>query len=92
MQKEGKRCTLVEGGNLAGSVSNVFDCMKTAVQMMKVPFKKALLASTINPAKALGVEKRLGSISVGKKADYLILDNELNLKAVYQSGKEITVK
>ena len=92
VQKEGKRCTLVEGGNLAGSVSNVFDCMKTAVQMMKVPFKKALLASTINPAKALGVEKRLGSISVGKKADYLILDNELNLKAVYQSGKEITVK
>ena len=92
VQKQGKRCTLVEGGNLAGSVSNVFDCMKTAVQTMKVPFKKALLASTINPAKALGVEKRLGSISVGKKADYLILDNELNLKAVYQSGKEITVK
>lgn len=89
VQKEGKRCTLVEGGNLAGSVSNVFDCMKTAVQLMKIPFRSAILASTINPAKALGVEKTVGSISVGKKADYLLLDNELNLKAVYQSGKEI---
>ena len=92
VKKEGKRCTLVEGGNLAGSVSNVFDCMKTAVQLMRIPFKKAILASTINPAKSLGVEKELGSISVGKRADYLILDNDLNLKAVYQSGKEITVK
>ena len=89
IQKEGKRCTLVEGGNLAGSVSNVFDCMKTAVQLMKIPFRSAILASTINPAKALGVEKTVGSISVGKKADYLLLDNELNLNAVYQSGKEI---
>lgn len=89
VKKEGKRCTLVEGGNLAGSVSNVFDCMKTAVQLMKIPFKKAILASTINPAKSLGVEKELGSISVGKRADYLILDNDLNLKAVYQSGREI---
>ena len=92
VKKEGKRCTLVEGGNLAGSVSNVFDCMKTAVQLMKIPFKKAILASTINPAKSLGVEKELGSISVGKRADYLILDNDLNLKAVYQSGREIERK
>ena len=92
VKKEGKRCTLVEGGNLAGSVSNVFDCMKTAVQLMKIPFKKAILASTINPAKSLGVEKELGSISVGKRADYLILDNDFNLKAVYQSGREIERK
>ena len=92
VKKEGKRCTLVEGGNLAGSGSNVFDCMKTAVQVMRIPFKKAILASTINPAKSLGVEKELGSISVGKRADYLILDNDLNLKAVYQSGKEIERK
>ena len=92
VRKEGKRCTLVEGGNLAGSVSNVFDCMKTAVQSMKIPFRSAILASTINPAKALGVEKTVGSISVGKKADYLLLDNALNLKAIYQSGKALPVK
>jgi len=92
LRKEGKRCTLVEGGNLAGSVSNVFDCMKTAVQSMKIPFRSAILASTINPAKALGVEKTVGSISVGKKADYLLLDNALNLKAIYQSGKALPVK
>ena len=92
VRKEGKRCTLVEGGNLAGSVSNVFDCMKTAVQSMKIPFRSAILASTINPAKALGGEKTVGSISVGKKADYLLLDNALNIKAIYQSGKALPVK
>ena len=92
VRKEGKRCTLVEGGNLAGSVSNVFDCMKTAVQSMKIPFRSAILASTLNPAKALQVERIVGSISVGKKADYLLLDNALNIKAIYQSGKAIPVK
>ena len=89
VEKNGRRCTLVEGGNLAGSVSNVFDCMKTAVQSMKIPFRSAILASTMNPAKALGVDGELGSISIGKIADYILLDNELNLQAVYQSGKKI---
>ena len=59
---------------------------------MKIPFRSAILASTLNPAKALQVERIVGSISVGKKADYLLLDNALNIKAIYQSGKAIPVK
>ena len=91
VEKKGVHCTLVEGGNLAGSVSNVFDCMRTAVKEMDIPFKKALLAATVNPAKALGVDRELGSISVGKYADYLLLNNALELEAVFQAGKRIAL-
>lgn len=91
VEKKGVHCTLVEGGNLAGSVSNVFDCMRTAVKEMDIPFKKALLAATVNPAKALGVDRELGSISVGKYADYLLLNNALELEAVFQAGKQIAL-
>ena len=58
---------------------------------MNIPFKKALLAATVNPAKALGVDRELGSISVGKYADYLLLNNALELEAVFQAGKRIAL-
>ena len=37
--------------------------------------EKALEAITINPAKTLGIEKRVGSLEVGKDADIVIWDN-----------------
>ena len=40
-----------------------------------------------NPAKSLGVYDKYGSISVGKKANMLLLDQDLNLKAVIKDGK-----
>jgi imidazolonepropionase-like amidohydrolase len=37
---------------------------------------KALESITINPAKTLGIEKRVGSLEVGKDADIVIWDND----------------
>ncbi len=37
--------------------------------------RKAIESITINPAKALGIEDRVGSIEVGKDADLVIWDN-----------------
>ena len=37
--------------------------------------KKAIEAITINPAKTLGIDNRVGSIEVGKDADIVIWDN-----------------
>lgn len=44
-----------------------------ACRSMGLTPAQALLASTINAAKAVGLEDRLGSITVGKQADLLIL-------------------
>ena len=38
--------------------------------------EKALEAITINPAKILGIDERVGSIEVGKDADIVIWDND----------------
>ena len=38
--------------------------------------EKALEAITINPAKTLGIDERVGSIEVGKDADIVIWDND----------------
>lgn len=80
----GKKATL-ESGTIAGSVTNVFDCMVNAIQFGVEP-EKAILAATLHPAKAVKADDRLGSIEVGKEADLLVTDSEYHLEQVYQSG------
>ena len=89
VEKKGKHCRLTSNGALAGSVSNVYDCLRTAVKEMGIPLRKAVTAASLNPARSLGIEKDYGSITVGKQADYLIVDKDLKQKAVYQAGKKI---
>ena len=78
--KKGNLVTLSDG-TIAGSVTNLFDCMKMAVKM-GIPKEDAIKAATINPAKSIGVYDRLGSIEIGKKAGMIVCDKDLNLKRV----------
>lgn len=82
---KGKTCTLADG-TLAGSVTNLFDCMKNAVEF-GIPLADAVRAASYNPACALGVEDQVGSIGAGKCADFIVCDENLNRKAVYIDGK-----
>ncbi len=85
----GNRAALVSNGALAGSATNLMDCMRTAVKKMGIPLETAVACATMNPAKALGEYKDYGSISPGKKADLVLLDSELNLKMVFKDGKRV---
>ena len=85
----GNRAALVSNGALAGSATNLMDCMRTAVKKMGIPLETAVACATMNPAKALGEYKDYGSISPGKKADLVLLDSELNLKMVFKDGKHV---
>ena len=71
---KGKYATLVSDGALAGSVTNLMDCMRTAVKEMQIPLESAIACATMNPAKAIGIYDRYGSISTGKIANLVLLD------------------
>lgn len=80
----------LEDGTLAGSATNLMDCMRTAVRKMNIPLESAVKAATINPARAIGEDREYGSIEVGKYADLLLLDaNTLELKAIFSHGIRI---
>lgn len=83
---QGRRATLANG-TLAGSVSSLFDCLKTAIMTMDIPPETALRCASLNPARALGAEERIGSISPGKRADLLLTSEDLELKAVMLRGR-----
>ena len=84
VQMKGGLATLADG-TLAGSVVNLFECMKTAIRM-GVLIEDAVRAATYNPAVVIGIDGMCGSLRAGKIADILITDRELNLREVIKFG------
>lgn len=80
----------LKSGTIAASVTNVFDCAMTAVREMGIPLEDAVKSATLIPARYLNVQHRVGSISLGKQADLLIVDQStLALRAVIMRGRMI---
>ncbi len=69
-------------GTLAGSATNLYDCMRKAVEF-GIPKEQAILSATLIPARELGCEAEIGSIAPGKRADFVVCDQNLNRKKVY---------
>jgi N-acetylglucosamine-6-phosphate deacetylase len=80
--------TSFEGGQLAGSTTNVYQECKNLLRI-GVPWKQVIKSATINPARQIGVDAEIGSIEVGKYADLLIVDQCLEIQKVFIHGKEI---
>ena len=85
---KGNLATLHDG-TIAGSATNLMDCMRTAVKQMGLPLEVAVGCATINPARSLDIDDQYGSIEAGKKAHVVLLDKELNLTAVIKDGVRI---
>ncbi len=83
----GNLAVLTELGNIAGSVTNLMKCLRKAVKEMQIPLESAVKCATINPAKAIGVDNKYGSLVVGKQADVLLLDKDLEIKYIIKSGE-----
>ncbi len=90
VEVHGRRACLVEGGSIAGSVTNLADCLRYAVQHMGIPLETAAACATINAARAIGVDDRYGSITEGKHANVLLLrKSDLRTMAVIKDGRII---
>ena len=46
------------------------------------------MASLI-PAKSLGIDDVCGSLEIGRQADFIVLDEELNLQETYIDGVKL---
>ena len=86
---KGNLATLTELGNIAGSVTNLMACMKRAVKEMRIPLESAVKCATMNPAKAIGIFDKYGSLVPGKQADVVVLDKDLEIKYVMKAGKVV---
>jgi N-acetylglucosamine-6-phosphate deacetylase len=79
---------LVGTNTIACSASNLWTCLCNAISW-GIPEEEAVRAATYNPACALGVQDKVGSIATGKVADFLICADGYTGKRVFLAGKEI---
>ena len=78
-------------GTIAGSATNLYDCMLRAISF-GIAKEDAVRAATWNPARQIGCLDTVGSIADGKRADFVVCDENLNRKAVWLGGKELNYK
>ena len=80
----------IDDGSLAGSVSDLMRCLYVAVCDMGIPLASAVKAATCNPARALGISEKYGSLNVGSVANVVLLDKQtLDVKQVILRGKAL---
>lgn len=83
------RLATLESGTIAGSATNLFDCLRFAVREAKVPLADALTACTLTPARAIGVDGLYGTLEPGKVANVVLVDEDLAIKAIYLRGEQL---
>ena len=77
---------LVATKGLAGSTLNLNKGLRILVEEAMVPFNYAINSCTINPARCIGVDDRKGSITVGKDADIVVLNDDYSVEQTYCKG------
>lgn len=77
----------LESGNLAGSTTNLRKSVYNMIHFLNIPICEVVKMASLNPAKAINVHKYKGSIEIGKDADLIIFDEDINIKMTMIKGK-----
>ena len=77
---------LVEAGNLAGSTLRMNMGLKVLCEDAMVPWDHAINSCTINPARLLGIDNRMGKLVAGYDADIVVLDGDFEVIQTYTKG------
>ncbi|GAA0485144.1 N-acetylglucosamine-6-phosphate deacetylase [Salinibacillus aidingensis] len=71
---------VLENGTLAGSILKMRDAAKRMLEINDADIRDIIKMTAVNPAKQVDVYDRKGSISKGKDADILLIDDDLNIQ------------
>ena len=85
---KGKEAVLTDHPDtIAGSVTNLYNCMVNCVQHMGIPLEDAVRAATENPARAIGIDDVYGKIAPGYRADIVLMDQNMEIQKIINKGK-----
>ena len=82
--KDGKART--HDGAIAGSTLSMWEAVQNLRAFADATFEEAVYAATMAPAVKAGIDSEVGSITVGKRADLLILEDENTLGRILCGG------
>lgn len=80
---------LMDRSAFAGSVATSDRLVRTFRQATRAPLEEVVRMISLNPAKLMGVHNRKGSIAIGKDADLLVFDEDINIEKIMVRGEMI---
>ncbi len=83
------RLTL-ENGTLAGADLDLASAVRFMVNNVGISYIDALKMATIFPSTFIGMEREIGVLKPGARADFLWLDDDLNVRSVWRAGEFLT--
>lgn len=79
-------CKLLDRSAFAGSIATADILIRVLTKEAEIPLTEAIKLITVNPAKMMGLDRK-GELLEGLDADMVIFDSDVNVKAVFVSGK-----
>lgn len=76
-----------ENGTLGGSALTMIEAVQNTVEHVGIALDEALRMATLYPAKAIGVDDKLGRIKKGMIANLTVFDRDFNVKATVVNGQ-----
>lgn len=83
---KGDRYTLPDG-TLSGSSLTMIQCVKNGVEKVGIPLPEALRMASLYPARVLKAEDKMGCIKPGARADFVVLDEQLDVRQLIVDGE-----
>lgn len=80
---------LKDGSSLAGSSLTTIQALKNILDFTGYPLEKVLPSLTSVPAREIHMEHQKGTLECGKDADFLVVNDELEITATYVRGTEV---
>ena len=80
---------LKDSGNLAGSILRLKEAVKNVVEWEIADVFEAIQMASLIPAKSLGIDNVCGKLHEGYDADFIVLDENLDLKVTFLNGKRV---
>lgn len=78
---------MADRSSFAGSVATTDRLVRTMVQMANIPLVEAVRMISKTPATIMGIEANKGSLTIGKDADVVIFDDNINIKTTMVNGE-----
>ncbi|MBL1377874.1 N-acetylglucosamine-6-phosphate deacetylase [Zobellella iuensis] len=75
-----------EHGTLGGSALTMVEGVRNLVEQVGLPLEEALRMASLYPARALGLDRELGSVAVGKVANLVAFDTHYRVRATLANG------
>jgi N-acetylglucosamine-6-phosphate deacetylase len=76
-------------GNLASSIMGMDQMVQQMHRATGIPLEQVIRMASLTPAERTGIDRETGSIAVGKRADLLLLDQDLQIQQIFVRGQRV---